>query len=75
MPARKRYSHRHYADPAMLPKLAVAGRLDADSSGLLLLTQDGALVRSIIAEDSELEKECVGTACVPDCVTALRCDT
>lgn len=37
--------------------LAPAGRLDIDSRGLLILTQDGVLVRSIIGPESEMEKE------------------
>jgi 23S rRNA pseudouridine2604 synthase len=37
--------------------LAVAGRLDIDSTGLLVLTQDGRVARTLIGEDSEIEKE------------------
>ena len=37
--------------------LAVAGRLDIDSQGLLLLTQDGRLARKIIGEERKIEKE------------------
>ncbi|MEY4617002.1 MAG: pseudouridylate synthase [Pseudomonadota bacterium] len=37
--------------------LAVAGRLDIDSQGILLFTQDGRLARKIIGENSEIEKE------------------
>ncbi len=37
--------------------LAPAGRLDIDSQGLLILTQDGSLARQIIGENSKLEKE------------------
>ena len=40
-----------------LKGLAVAGRLDIDSTGLLILTQSGVLARQIIGEDSEVEKE------------------
>lgn len=40
-----------------LQTLAPAGRLDIDSRGLLLLSQDGKLVRKIIAPDSNMEKE------------------
>lgn len=43
--------------PHDLKGLAVAGRLDIDSQGLLLFTQDGSLARKIIGEDSEIEKE------------------
>ena len=38
--------------------LAPAGRLDIDSSGLLVLTQDGRIAKQIIGEESaEIEKE------------------
>lgn len=37
--------------------LAVTGRLDIDSQGLLLFTQDGRLAKKIIGENSLVEKE------------------
>jgi 23S rRNA pseudouridine2604 synthase len=37
--------------------LAPAGRLDIDSRGLLVLTQDGQLARKLISADSPVEKE------------------
>jgi 23S rRNA pseudouridine2604 synthase len=37
--------------------LAPAGRLDIDSQGLLVLTQDGRIARQLIGEDSTVEKE------------------
>ena len=43
--------------PAQLRHLAVAGRLDIDSTGLLVLTQDGRVARQLIGEDSAIEKE------------------
>ncbi len=43
--------------PAQLKGLAPAGRLDIDSTGLLVLTQDGRVARTLIADDSEVEKE------------------
>lgn len=43
--------------PAQLRSLVPAGRLDIDSTGLLVLTQDGRVARQIIGEDAELEKE------------------
>jgi 23S rRNA pseudouridine2604 synthase len=43
--------------PAMLRGLAPAGRLDIDSTGLLVLTQDGRVARQLVGDDSEIEKE------------------
>ena len=43
--------------PAQFKGLAPAGRLDIDSVGLLVMTQDGRVARQLIGEDSELEKE------------------
>ena len=37
--------------------LAPAGRLDIDSTGLLVLTQDGRVAKQLIGEDSPIEKE------------------
>jgi 23S rRNA pseudouridine2604 synthase len=37
--------------------LAPAGRLDIDSVGLLVLTQDGRVAKQLIGEHSEVEKE------------------
>ncbi|MGE0100739.1 MAG: pseudouridine synthase [Blastocatellales bacterium] len=43
--------------PEHLKGLAVAGRLDIDSQGLLLFTQDGRLARKIIGDERRIEKE------------------
>lgn len=43
--------------PAWLKNLAPAGRLDIDSTGLLILTQDGRIARQLIGDDSDVEKE------------------
>jgi 23S rRNA pseudouridine2604 synthase len=43
--------------PPHLRGLAPAGRLDIDSVGLLVLTQDGRVARQLIGEDSVMEKE------------------
>ncbi len=37
--------------------LAPAGRLDIDSTGLLVLTQDGRIARQLVGDDSRVEKE------------------
>ena len=50
-PSRTRFN------PAQLRGLAPAGRLDIDSVGLLVLTQDGRVARQLIGEDSDIEKE------------------
>ena len=44
-------------DRSQLRGLAPAGRLDIDSTGLLVLTQDGRIARQLIGEDSTIEKE------------------
>lgn len=48
-PLRYRPQHRH--------GLAPAGRLDIDSHGLLVLTQDGRIARQLISPDATIEKE------------------
>ena len=49
--SRMRWGHEQ------LRGLAPAGRLDIDSIGLLVLTQDGRIARQLIGEDSDVEKE------------------
>jgi len=49
-------SPRRFA-PSQLQSLVPAGRLDIDSTGLLVLTQDGRVARHLIGEDSPIEKE------------------
>lgn len=44
-------------DPQELSGLAVAGRLDIDSQGLLVFTQDGRVAKQLIGENSDIEKE------------------
>jgi 23S rRNA pseudouridine2604 synthase len=56
-----RWSEDKVRGPALgsgvLRGLAPAGRLDIDSTGLLVLTQDGRVARALIGEDSRAEKE------------------
>ena len=48
---------RFFFHPRQLQSLVPAGRLDIDSIGLLVLTQDGRVARQLIGEDSNIEKE------------------
>lgn len=43
--------------PTQLRSLVAAGRLDIDSVGLLVLTQDGRVAKQLIGEDTAVEKE------------------
>lgn len=43
--------------PQHLKNLAPAGRLDIDSQGLLVFTQDGRIAKQLIGEHSQIEKE------------------
>ena len=55
--ANKDPAEKQEFDPKHLRGLAPAGRLDIDSQGLLILTQDGVLAKKIIGDNSEIEKE------------------
>lgn len=44
-------------NPAHLQGIAVAGRLDIDSTGLLVLTQDGRIARQLIGGEGAVDKE------------------
>jgi 23S rRNA pseudouridine2604 synthase len=48
---------KHAAVPDPRAPLAPLGRLDLDSRGLLLLSQDGVLAKAVIGPDSALDKE------------------
>ncbi|MDD2987508.1 MAG: pseudouridine synthase [Zoogloea sp.] len=50
-PSETRYLTSHHKG------LAPAGRLDIDSIGLLVFTQDGRIARALIGDDSSIEKE------------------
>ncbi len=61
-PSQWRGDARHPADgrrfaPEHTRGLAPCGRLDIDSVGLLVLTQDGRVARQLIGENSDIEKE------------------
>jgi 23S rRNA pseudouridine2604 synthase len=43
--------------PMQAKGMAPAGRLDIDSTGLLVLTQDGRVAKQLIGEDSAVDKE------------------
>ena len=47
---------QHFS-PMHLKGMAPAGRLDIDSCGLLVLTQDGRIAKQLIGAESETEKE------------------
>lgn len=58
--ARSRFAgdrHPQRFERGHLEGLAVAGRLDIDSQGLLVLTQDGRIAKHLIGEDSSVDKE------------------
>ena len=64
---------------AHLRGLAPAGRLDIDSTGLLVLTQDGRVAKALIGDDSSVEKEYLvrveplpGGAVAPGALDQLR---
>ncbi|MEP7067590.1 MAG: pseudouridine synthase [Usitatibacter sp.] len=50
-PSTTKFVHSH------LRGLAPAGRLDIDSTGLIVFTQDGRVAKRLIGADSEVEKE------------------
>jgi 23S rRNA pseudouridine2604 synthase len=49
--------HQREFQRRYLNGLAPAGRLDIDSTGMLVLTQDGRVARHLIGEESTVEKE------------------
>ena len=60
-----------------LGSLNVAGRLDIDSSGLLVLTQDGRVARQLIGPNSKIKKSYrvkVHGHITPNCLEQLRFD-
>ncbi|MEJ7928788.1 pseudouridine synthase [Ramlibacter sp. AN1015] len=65
-PSRLRFAHEQ------LRGLAPAGRLDIDSTGLLVLTQDGRVARQLIGEDSQAEKEYLVRVAYADVETQVQ---
>lgn len=53
----KSFKDRSTFNSSHLKKLAVAGRLDIDSKGLLVFTQDGVIAKQLIGCDANMEKE------------------
>ncbi len=64
-------SRRRFS-PAHLAHLAPAGRLDIDSTGLLILTQDGRIARHIIGAESRVEKEYLVRVALPGVTQDVR---
>jgi 23S rRNA pseudouridine2604 synthase len=65
--------------PQHLRSLVPAGRLDIDSVGLLVLTQDGRVAKQLIGEDGGIEKEYLvrvatreGTTLAPEALALLN---
>jgi 23S rRNA pseudouridine2604 synthase len=56
---RNQFGNQRALQKGDLQGIAVVGRLDIDSQGLLIFTQDGRLAKKIIGEDSNIEKEYV----------------
>jgi len=53
-------------NPSQLKSLVPAGRLDINSTGLLVLTQDGRIAKTIIGENSAVEKEYIVRVAMTD---------
>ncbi len=54
---KKTFQANENHDSLLSKRLSVAGRLDIDSTGLLVLTEDGRIVSQLIKPDGEIEKE------------------
>ncbi|MBC7742143.1 MAG: pseudouridine synthase [Bdellovibrionaceae bacterium] len=54
---RNQYGQQRVLQRGDLVGIAVIGRLDIDSQGLLIFSQDGRLAKKIIGENSDIEKE------------------
>ena len=56
-PACLKINQPPHLDPRGLANLAVAGRLDIESQGLLVFTQSGKVAKKLIGENSKIERE------------------
>ena len=56
---------RFFFNPTQLKSLVPAGRLDIDSIGLLVLTQDGRVAKQLVGEDTDIEKEYLVRVALP----------
>ncbi len=54
---RNQYGQQRTLQHGDLKGIAVVGRLDIESQGLLIFTQDGRLAKKVIGENSDIEKE------------------
>jgi 23S rRNA pseudouridine2604 synthase len=66
---------RFFFHGSQLKSLVPAGRLDIDSTGLLVLTQDGRVARQLIGEDSVMEKEYLVRVAYTGVVNAAAADS
>ncbi len=66
---------RFFFHHSQLKSLVPAGRLDIDSTGLLVLTQDGRVARQLIGEDAQMEKEYLVRVAYTGVVNAAAADS
>jgi len=66
---------RFFFHGSQLKSLVPAGRLDIDSTGLLVLTQDGRVARQLIGEDAVMEKEYLVRVVYTGVVNAAAADS
>jgi 23S rRNA pseudouridine2604 synthase len=54
---RNQYGQQRALQHGDLQGIAIVGRLDIESQGLIIFTQDGRLAKKVIGENSQIEKE------------------